>query len=313
VYLPLLANHPPVPDAGGSYVVDEGGIVNLDGMQSTDPDLDDSLSYEWDLDYDGVRFDIDRTGVGTQFNASNLDGPSNRTIALRVTDDSGASDIDTTLVTINNVAPTVNTPVVTAEPSIKGSTVVARATFNDPGPNDAPFTCTVNYGDGSGALTGSVSGSTCTGPSHIYGNIGAYPVTISVRDKDNSIGSKTITHAVMYNFSGFFSPVANPPTINSVRAGAKISLIFSLGGNQGLNILFASSPASQQINCTSLSGMGTLTVTNPPGSSGLTYNAKTNRYTYAWTTDRAWKGTCRKFTLKLNDGREYFAYFSVTK
>ena len=53
-----------------------------------------------------------------------------------------------------NVVPTVDTPVVSPEPSTEGSQVTASATFSDPGVNDAPFTCTVNYGDGSGALPG---------------------------------------------------------------------------------------------------------------------------------------------------------------
>jgi hypothetical protein len=92
-----------------------------------------------------------------------------------------------------------------------------------------------------------------------------------------------------------------------------VSLIFSLGGNYGLNIFPANKPTSQRIECTTLSSMGSPASTNPLGASGLSYNAKTNQYAYSWNTDTAWKGTCRQFILTLNDGSIHVAYFKFTK
>ena len=43
--------------------------------------------------------------------------------------------------------------------------------------------------------------------------------------------------------------------------------------------------------CPTLSPMGNPAATNPPGSSGLTYKASSDQYTYSWKTDSAWKGT----------------------
>ncbi len=54
-----------------------------------------------------------------------------------------------------------------------------------------------------------------------------------------------------YEFSGFFTPVDNLPTLNSVKAGSAIPVKFSLNGFQGLDILAAGSPASQTIACAS--------------------------------------------------------------
>jgi PKD repeat protein len=99
-------------------------------------------------------------------------------------------------VTVNNVAPTVNTPTISPEPSLAGAPVVASATFSDPGTLDT-FTCTVNYGDGSGNLAGTVSVYTCTGPSHVYASAGNYTVTVSVTDDDLGNGSNSTTHAVI--------------------------------------------------------------------------------------------------------------------
>jgi hypothetical protein len=47
-------NAAPTADAGGPYSVDEGSTLVLDGSGSTDPDADDVLTYEWDLDGDGL-------------------------------------------------------------------------------------------------------------------------------------------------------------------------------------------------------------------------------------------------------------------
>ena len=63
----------------------------------------------------------------------------------------------------------------------------------------------------------------------------------------------------------------------------------------------------------SLTGMGNPAATNPLGSNGLSYNTKINQYTYTWVTDNTWKGMCRKFILKLNDGMQHVAYFKFTK
>jgi hypothetical protein len=37
-------------------------------------------------------------------------------------------------------------------------------------------------------------------------------------------------------FTGFFQPIDNQPTINTMKAGAAVPVKFSLGGNQGLNL-----------------------------------------------------------------------------
>ena len=127
-------------------------------------------------------------------------------VKVTVTDKDGGVDDESTTHRVNNVAPTVATPVIVPEPSLEGAAVTASATFTDPGVNDAPFTCKVNYGDGTAEVNGTVTGSpttgyTCAGPSHTYADnatpeAGGWTVTFTVTDKDGGVGSKSTSHVV---------------------------------------------------------------------------------------------------------------------
>ena len=103
----ITVNGVPTADAGGTYNVDEGSTVSLDASGSDDPD-GTITQYEWDFDYTGA-FTTDASSATSSitFDASSIDGPAVRTVALRVTDNASAvSSIVTTTVTVNNVAPT---------------------------------------------------------------------------------------------------------------------------------------------------------------------------------------------------------------
>lgn len=304
VVIGLTPNAPPTVDAGGPYAVNEGSSVTVSASGS-DPN-GDTLTYAWDLDNNGS---FETSGQSVTFDAALLDGPSSYTIKVRATDPLGLFADDTATVNVNNVAPTVNTPTVAPEPSTEGSNVVASATFSDPGVNDAPFTCTVNYGDGSGNLPGTVSGNTCTGPAHAYSTYGSYTVVVNVTDKDGGTGSASTTHVVIFNWAGFFQPVDNLPTMNSVKAGQAIPVKFSLGGNKGLNIFATGYPASQQIVCGTNMPVDDIEQTVTAGNSSLSYDPGTGQYNYVWKTDKAWTGTCRQLIVKLVDGTYHYANF----
>ncbi len=109
-------------------------------------------------------------------------------------------------------------------------------------------------------------------------------------------------------FEGFFAPVDNPPVVNVVKAGSTVPLKFGLGGDRGLDIFAAGSPASQRVACDG-SSSDVLEETASPGSATLTYDAVTQRYHYNWKTDRAWSGTCRTLVLELADGSRHTAQF----
>jgi len=111
---------------------------------------------------------------------------------------------------------------------------------------------------------------------------------------------------VLWQFSGFFSPVDNPPALNSQNAGSTVPVKFGLGGDRGLAIFAAGSPQSVQISCTTLAPMGSPTPIGSPGASGLTYDGQ---YHINWKTDKAWAGTCRQLQVVLLDGSTHVANF----
>lgn len=139
--------------------------------------------------------------------------------------------------------------------------------------------------------------------------IGQTSVTLTVEDNHGASSSCQATVTVLYTFSGFFSPVENPPMFNLVNAGSAIPAKFSLNSNKGLNIFAAGYPVSQQIACSDGAPISVIEETVTAGSSSLSYDATPDQYKYVWKTDKAWKGTCRKLILKLNDSSIHVANF----
>jgi hypothetical protein len=120
----------------------------------------------------------------------------------------------------------------------------------------------------------------------------------------------TIEYATSsYDFSGFYAPVANPDTFNVVKAGAGVALKFSLGGDQGLDIFAAGSPAVRFFPCASPPGNGIPVATSTAGGSTLSYAPLTDTYTYNWKTQKSWRGMCGELQMSLDDGTTHSALF----
>lgn len=93
---------PPTADAGGPYAVVAGNAVVLDGTGSSDP-AGAALTYEWDLDHDGVTFAPDATGATVPLATTADDAGRTISVALRVTNAEGLSDVATADVTVIGV------------------------------------------------------------------------------------------------------------------------------------------------------------------------------------------------------------------
>jgi YVTN family beta-propeller protein len=143
--------------------------------------------------------------------------------------------------------------------------------------------------------------------------VGAYAFTVTATDGAGNQAQATNNYNVIYDFSGFFPPVDNPPALNGVKAGRAIPVKFSLNGAQGMNIFDAGFPVSQQIDCDTSDPLDAVEGTTTAGSSSLSYDATTDQYVYVWKTDKGWVGTCRQLIVQLKDGTAHVAYFNFAK
>jgi hypothetical protein len=145
----------------------------------------------------------------------------------------------------------------------------------------------------------------CVGPvasgSPVDSTAGTKTFTVNAADAVGHTSSKSVTYQV-WPFSGFLSPVNNPPTLNLAKAGSAIPVKFSLGGNRGLNFFATGSPASRTVGCTSGVPLDDVEQTVTAGSSSLQFDSTSNQYTYVWKTSSAWSATCRELTLTFTNG-----------
>ena len=175
-------------------------------------------------------------------------------------------------------------------------TLVATDADND------PLTYSIVTQPAHGTLAGTAPNVTYT-PAGGY--VGSDSFTFKANDGQVDSNVATVNLAVNFVFTGFVSPVDNPPAVNAVNGGQAIPVKFSLGGSYGLNIFAAGYPQSQQIDCSSGALIGATEAT--ASTSGLKYGG--NQYNYGWKTDKAWSGMCRQLTVRLIDGTEHTALF----
>ncbi len=234
---------------------------------------------------------VARSGVP----AGNTFPLGNTTVTYTATDASGNTASDTQVVTVVDNTPPVVTPPANITVFLPLNSTATSMAVSYPNPatatDNCPGTITFVYSPASGSTF----------------SVGTSTVTVTATDAHNNSAQATFTVTVLYNFTGFDSPVSNIPVVNNVNAGRSIPLKFSLSGNKGLNIFAAGYPASQQVTCNSSAPLSELEGTETPGGSTLSYSP--DKYHYNWKTESSWAGTCRQLVVKLNDGSEHIALF----
>lgn len=212
-----VKNAPPKVDAGPDQEADEGSLVKLAPATFTDADPQDThtATVKWG---DGTQASgivtetpggpgVPTTGAvsGNHVYADN----GSYTVEVCVTDDGGAAGCDSLIVTVHNVAPTVDAghdQVVYQDDPV----TLDPATFNDKGTLDT-HTAHIDWGDvatedgvvkespfgppgSTDGANGTISGS------HPYMHPGIYIVTITVADDDGGVTSDTLTVTVVHGF-----------------------------------------------------------------------------------------------------------------
>ena len=173
-----VGNATPTAEAGGPYTGDEGSPIQLRGS-GTDP-TGDPLTYEWDLDQDGV---FETPGqVVTHIWLDDGD----YTVTLRVDDGQGGVATDDATVIVNNVPPSANAgPDRAVE---EGEIVTFNGTATDPGADTFVFEWDFDY-DGL-FFDLDVTGQTVT---TTFASVPAnYVVALRVIDDDGGVGLDTV-------------------------------------------------------------------------------------------------------------------------
>jgi hypothetical protein len=140
-------------------------------------------------------------------------------------------------------------------------------------------------------------------------SVGSKTLTFTAFDLTGNSSSQECSYNVIYDFGGFYPPVAAAPVLNSAEAGSAIPLKFSLAGDQGLDILAAGFPTMRLVSCDTLEPIGNPSATKPADKSGLSYDPLTGWYNYVWKTGKNLAGTCQGLTLQLIDGTQHITYF----
>ncbi len=257
----------PIAEPAGPYSAVEGSPVAFNGSASSDPD-GDVLTYEWSYG-DGA------TGTGVTAPHAYADNGS-YTAVLTVTDPAGANDVTDTPVTITNANPVVDAG--TDGTVVAGSTYTVNASFSDAGTADSPWSYTITWGDGT-TSDGSTNAQGGISASHTYSTSGSYAVQISVKDKDNGVGTDaaavTVRALPVAATNGPFtsnegSSVAMSGAASSDADGSIVSYAWNFGdGNSG------SGAATSHTYAQDGSYTVTLTVTDNDGLTSTTTTSVT--------------------------------------
>ncbi|MFN2547890.1 MAG: PKD domain-containing protein [Myxococcales bacterium] len=183
-----IANVAPAATLSNSGPVGEGAPATVSFSNPFDPSTADTLA--------GFRYTFACAGTlaGSSYATGGVTPSASCTfpdqgtfsVIARVFDKDGGFTESSTSVVVENVAPSVTTP----DPQTSDEAVTAMfdlGSFSDPGLNDAPWSVSVDWGDGTPADSFTVSAQGTLGArSHTYFDHGEYTGTINVTDKDGA-------------------------------------------------------------------------------------------------------------------------------
>jgi hypothetical protein len=147
-------------------------------------------------------------------------------------------------------------------------------------------------------------------------SVGPHTFTVTATDNAGNSSVASVTYTVPGDsFDGFYSPVVNPPEVNTVIAGNTIPFKFRDYAPNGVE---RTSTAGftfnwQLADCTTwqTSG-GLLSATSNPT---FRYDNTNKFFVFNAQSQKSWAGSqpCRRFIVKLPDGTVRFAFVKFVK
>ncbi|WP_185748813.1 PKD domain-containing protein [Humibacillus xanthopallidus] len=200
----VTTNRVPVAVAGDDQNADEGDLVTLNGTASSDPD-GDTLGYSWELlpGYTGPAVTLSDATVAQPTFTPTDNGVY--TFRLTVDDGNGGSATDDVLVTVDNVAPVIQSFSSPADPVPVGSVVNLSATFSDVGTNDThTASFALDSTNAAGTVTESGGSGSATGSFTLI-PAGVYTASVTITDDDGGLDTETaLVPVVVYDPAGGF-------------------------------------------------------------------------------------------------------------
>jgi PKD repeat protein len=189
----------------------EGGPVAVVGT-FTAPGLGTGETFTCSVDYgDASGSQTGSITGGTCTGARHLyRGLGPYSVSVTVSDSHGNAATGWVTVTLPNDPPAISAVAVPGSVSAGASTAVS-ASFTDRGQSvtDEGYSCTVDYGDGTGPEDGEIGGQWCLGPDHVFAREGTYTITVRVADSNGGASSAT-GHVTVLNGA----PVVTAATSN---------------------------------------------------------------------------------------------------
>jgi hypothetical protein len=149
---------------------------------------------------------------------------------------------------------------------------------------------------GSGPATPTVSAVVTTA------SVGTFSVPLTALDNAGNSTTVSCAFRVGFSFTGFSSPVNNPPESNSAKAGQSIPLKWRIADYFGVGIDDPSSFVDVSSSTTGCSTLGSPDAIEAyAGGSGLQSLGNGN-WQFSWKTPTAYAGQCRVVRIDLADG-----------
>ena len=195
--------------AGEDQLVTEAQTVMLDGSQSSDPDVNDTISYRWEQ-IDGPAVILDAPNEARPvFIAPNVGGaPESAIFLLRISDSTCRQATDTVNITISDSAPIAQFSWTPSKPAVN-----TTVSFIDQSEFD------VDEITGWHWRLGDQGESTEPSPTVAFSQKGLYEIQLTVTDADGSTASMT----KILEVTGL-PPVANAGPDQTVQEGEVVSL-----------------------------------------------------------------------------------------